>query len=69
MDVRLVPIQSKNGKKKNLIKTTRNQFVFTNFRLILEPNGQCPFVFQINRKMVNKIGFRVDLIRFLCVYS
>ena len=38
-----------------LIKSTRNQIVFTIFRLIW---------IQMNRKMVNTIWFRFDLIRF-----
>ena len=34
------------------------------FPIDLEHKRTCPFLFQINRKMVNTIWFRVDLIRF-----
>ena len=50
-----------------LIKSNRNQIVFTIFRLIWNSKRTRPFVFQINRNMVNTIGFLFDLIRFLCV--
>ena len=55
----------KRGQKCNSIKGWQQQ-----------PTDKCcrnshkrtrPFVFQINRKMVNTIWFQVDLIRFLCV--
>ena len=45
---------------RNLIKSTRNQIVFTIFQLIWN---------HINRRMVNTIWFRVDLIRFRKYFS
>ena len=52
----------------NLNKSTRNQIIFTSFRLI---GTKRTFVwFQINRKMINTIWFRVDLlIRFRKSFS
>ena len=53
---------------RNLIKLTRNQIVFTIFRLIWHQTDVC-LVFQINRKMVNTIWFLFNLIRFRKVFS
>ena len=52
---------------QNLIKSNRNQIVFTLFRLIW--NQTDVHLISINRKMVNTIWFRVDLIRFLKNFS
>ena len=48
---------------RNIIKSNRNQIVFTIFWLIWNQT-EVRLLFQINRKMVNTIWFRVDLIRF-----
>ena len=65
---------------RNLIKSNRNQIVFTKHQCIWNikrtvsvfcsksKTKRTSIWFQINRCMVNKIWFRVDLIRFLCVY-
>ena len=47
-----------------LLKSNRNQIIFTIFRLICTVR----LLFQIIRKMVNTIWFRFDLMRFLCVW-
>ena len=61
----LEPATPNTGKSfRNLIKSNRNQIVFTIFRLIWNTKRTCPFVLQFNRKMVNTIWFRFDLIRF-----
>ena len=48
---------------RNLIKSTRNQIVFTMHRLIWNSKRTSVW-FQLNRKMVNTIWFRFDLIIF-----
>ena len=50
---------------RNCIKSTRNQIVFTIFRLIFEQQtDSVRLLIQINRIMVNTIRFGFDLIRF-----
>ena len=48
----------------NCIKSNRNQIIFTMHRLIWNTNGHVRLLFQINRRMVNTIWVRFDLIRF-----
>ena len=61
----LEPATPNTGKSfRNLIKSNRNQIVFTIFRLIWNTKRTCPFVFQINWKMVNTIWFRFYWTRF-----
>ena len=48
---------------RNHSKLNRNQIVIINFRLIWNQTDASVW-FQINRKMVNTIWFRFDLIRF-----
>ena len=50
-----------NGLKSNCIYHFPNWF--------RTANGRCPFVFQINRKMVNTIWFQFDLIQFRKYFS
>jgi len=55
--------------KYHLIKSNRNQIVFTMHRLIWNNKRTLySLLFQINRCMVNTIWFRFDLLRFLCVW-
>ena len=49
--------------QRNFIKSNRGQIAFTIFRLIWNQTDVSVW-FQINRKMVNTIWFRFDLIRF-----
>ena len=53
---------------RNLIKSDRNQIVFTIFRMIWNQTAVRTW-FQINRKRVNTIRFRFDLIRFRKYFS
>ena len=49
---------------RNLLKSNRNRIVFTFFQLIWNSKWTVSVWFQINRKIVNTIWFRFDLIRF-----
>ena len=53
---------------RNIIKSVRNQILFTMHRLIWKSKWTSVW-FQINRCIVNTIWFGFDLIRFLCVAS
>ena len=48
----------------DLLKSNRNQVVFTIFRVIWNQTDRIRLLFQINPKMVNTILFRFDFIRF-----
>ena len=54
---------------QSLIKSNRNQIVFTMHRLIWKQTDTVRLLFQINRKMVNTIWFRFDLIGFRKYFS
>ena len=68
---RIIPIYTEKYFR-NLIKSYLNQIVITIFRLIWNQTKRTSVWIQINRKMVNTIWFRFDLIsfgRFLCVHK
>ena len=53
----------------DLLKSNRNQVVFTIFRVIWNQTDRIRLLFQINPKMVNTILFRFDFIRFQKKFS
>ena len=61
-------LSHKEKSFRNLVKSNRNQIVFTIFRLIWNQTD-VRLLFQINRKMVNTIWYRFHLIRFRKKFS